>query len=182
MLSDDELMQSIARGESAAFAVLFERHAKVVFGYAHFILGETAKAEDVAQEVWLRVVKLAPSYRGEGHFRAWIKTMTRNLCFIELRNAKRLISMVEEDHDFASTVDLEKELQAAQLKEDLHVALSQLPDLQRVALLLWMGESLTYEEIANQLNLTVSAVKSLLFRAKRNLEHRLLPTGKLHNG
>ena len=71
-LTDDELMGKIAEGCSDSFNVLFERHGPKVFGYAKKILGDHERAEDVSQEIWVKVVQQAPSYSKEGYFKAWV--------------------------------------------------------------------------------------------------------------
>jgi RNA polymerase sigma-70 factor (ECF subfamily) len=176
---DDDLMGQIAKGDSGAFRRLFEKHGGHVVGYATRYLQSRDRAEDVAQEVWIKVVRLAPSYAGKGHFVAWVYTMIRNHCLNELRSQKRFVSLSplsqEESQEslaleLPAPDDLENELLKKENWANLKAKIDNLPEVQRVALLLYVVEDLSYEEIAQELNATVSSVKSLLFRARRQLE------------
>jgi RNA polymerase sigma-70 factor (ECF subfamily) len=179
--SDDELMQAIARGNQKAFALLFRRHSKGVLGYGVKLLGSKALGEDISQDVWIKVVKMAPSYQATQNFTAWILTITRNSCFDYLRSQKNLVAF-DETHLSETLPDLSKQsvleiLSSADEVSAVQSAIANLPDSQRAALVLWMSEDLSYDDIANQLGTTVSAVKSALFRARETLALKLRPAG-----
>jgi RNA polymerase sigma-70 factor, ECF subfamily len=82
---DDELMAALAKGDRQALAELYERHVRAVFAYARRTLNHEAEAEDVAQEVFMRVYDHASRYRPEEHFRAWVLRICLNLCRDRLR-------------------------------------------------------------------------------------------------
>lgn len=176
-LEDDELMVKIASGCQKSFSVLFERHGGKILGYAKKILSDHEKAEDVSQEIWMKVVKLAPNYRGEGFFKAWVMTMTRNTCLNILRKDQRLsfkddVSDVIEQGASLDD-DFEKKMQQSFNLEIIKEALNELPEMQKLTLTLLITEELSYEEIAKEYDLSVSATKSLIFRARKSLQEKL---------
>ncbi|MCC7404913.1 MAG: RNA polymerase sigma factor [Bdellovibrionales bacterium] len=176
--SDDELMQRLAQGDQRAFAELFERHAGKILGYACRLVGDQARAEDVSQDVWFRIVKTAPSYQGSGHFIAWAFTLTRNRALNSIRDAKKLDEALaggsgDELVDLPDRDDLEEKIMKLAEVERVKNAIDKLPEVQRVALVSWLTEDLSYDELAAQLGTSVPAVKSLLFRARRSLEQAL---------
>ncbi|MCB0363801.1 MAG: RNA polymerase sigma factor [Bdellovibrionaceae bacterium] len=177
-LTDDELMKRLAQGDQRAFAELFERHAGKILGYACRLMGDKAKAEDVSQDVWLKVVKAAPSYTGSGHFIAWAYTLTRNRALNVIRNSKRLDEAIsvgggDEGVDVPDREELEEKVMNLAEVERVKQEIDKLPDAQRVALVTWLTEDMTYDELAAHMDTSVSAVKSLLFRARRSLEEAL---------
>ena len=177
--SDDELMLKIASGDRRAMSVLFERHSSLVLGYAQRLLGRVEKAEDISQDVWVRVVKAAKSYQGQGQFLAWVKTLTRNACFNEMRQQKRwepkeeIEALAESLTESDLRASLEEGLIVKNKIEVVKLAIDRLPDMQRVVLVTYLNEEGGYEEISRSLGITVSSVKSLLFRARRSLQEKL---------
>ena len=176
-MTDDELMKKIAVGNNRAFQLLFDRHSGKVYGYARRLMGDQQRAEDISQEVWMKIVKMAPQYQPTAHFIAWIFTIVRNTSFNHLRNLKNLRDDTSEallESDFKmdkSSVEeiLVKEDDAKKVRQKIE----ELPSNQRILLTAWMTEDLSYEDLAREMDLSVSAVKSLLFRAKRTLEKSL---------
>lgn len=167
--SDGELMQLIASGNESAFQEVYHRYHRLVFGYGVRILKERGLAEDVAQEVWIRVVRLSTSYRGEGALKFWLMKVTRNSALTLIRKRGIVAEAVAGEEiatDAAETAQqLTRGIELARLSE----LMGQLPDGQRVALVLWISESLSYDEIASEMNVSVEAVKSLIFRARKTL-------------
>jgi RNA polymerase sigma-70 factor (ECF subfamily) len=137
-------------------------------------MGNRQGAEDVAQEVWMKVVRASQSYRGEGKFAAWLMTIARTTCLSALRRAGDEEVAFDEgmendvpdlDRDGVE-VEMGRQQTLAQLKKNIDA----LPDAQRAVLTMWMANEMSYEDIARELGLSPSAVKSLLFRARQNLE------------
>ena len=182
-------MMRVRHGDRAAFAELVEYHQQRVVGTVARMLGaDAAEAEDIGQQVFLRVWKSAARYEPTAKFTTWLYTITRNLVFNELRRRKhRPVSSfdAESPDGSASSGDSTarfEDLQAAapdatllqaELQEAISAAIAQLPEAQRMAIVLRRYEELSYEEIASVLQLTVPAVKSLLFRARVLLRERL---------
>jgi RNA polymerase sigma-70 factor (ECF subfamily) len=178
---DVRLMGLVSAGDASAFEKLVERHQRLVVGTVGRMLGNHSDAEDIAQQVFVRVWKSAKRYVPRAKFTTWLLKITRNLVFNELRRRARhpavpLQGELEEEErpirdENATAPDaslLEQELQKA-----IDAAIAELPETQRLAVILRRYEELSYEEIAETLEQSVSAVKSLLFRARTELRESL---------
>jgi len=174
-------MCQVATGDMAAFERIVERHQALVAGTVARMLGNNADVEDIAQQVFIRVWRSAKRYQPKAKFTTWLLTITRNLVFNELRRRRRHVAVsLQADNeseerplpdDVAKAPDatlLQRELQKA-----IEEAIDRLPEVQRMALILRRFEELSYEDIADVLDLTVPAVKSVLFRARTELRERL---------
>jgi RNA polymerase sigma-70 factor, ECF subfamily len=178
---DVRLMGLIAGGDMTAFEQLVERHQALVAGTAGRMLGSNSDVEDIAQQVFIRVWKSAGRYRPQAKFTTWLLKITRNLVFNELRRTKRRAQMPLQTEPQAEEIALPDETTPApdaslledELQRAIENAITQLPDAQRMALILRRYEDLSYEDIAEVLDLSVPAVKSLLFRARTELRARL---------
>jgi RNA polymerase sigma-70 factor (ECF subfamily) len=178
---DIRLMGLASAGETAAFEQLVERHQRLVIGTVGRMLGTHSDAEDIAQQVFVRVWKNAKRYVPRAKFTTWLLKITRNLVFNELRRRSRHPQVplqsesdeeerpLKDEHAVAPDASLlEHELQEA-----VDAAIADLPETQRLAVILRRYEELSYEEIAETLDQSVSAVKSLLFRARTELRESL---------
>ena len=167
-------MEKIAEGSQTAFRDLFEKYSGSLLGYCQRLLSNQSLAEEVTQEVWMKVIKLAPNYKAEGHFKAWLFTMARNTCFNQLRSQKNFNKYSESIKAEALSPkqeeNLEEFFESKETMESLKMAVDQLPDNQRAAIVLWLGDEMDYQEISKELDLSLSATKSLLFRAKKSIE------------
>ena len=95
-------MQILAKGDEAAFRVLFARHGSLVFGYCMRILqGDRSVAEDICQNVWIKIIRSAPDYQGQGNFRAWLLTITRNASYEYFRKERRWVDQEEDELEAA---------------------------------------------------------------------------------
>ena len=183
-------MMRVRGGDRAAFAELVECHQQRVVGTVARMLGaDAAEAEDIGQQVFLRVWKSAVRYEPTAKFTTWLYTITRNLVFNELRRRKhRPVTSFDAEppdgmagaggdptsrfEDFQAPAP-DATLLQAELQEAISAAIAQLPEAQRMAIVLRRHEELSYEEISSVLRLSVPAVKSLLFRARVLLRERL---------
>jgi RNA polymerase sigma-70 factor (ECF subfamily) len=178
---DVRLMGLIARGDMPAFEQLIERHQALVAGTAARMLGSNSDVQDIAQQVFIRVWKSAARYRPRAKFTTWLLKITRNLVFNELRRTKRRAQMPLQPDPEGEEITLPDEVTAPpdasllehELQRAIEDAIGQLPETQRMALILRRYEELSYEDIAEVLDLSVPAVKSLLFRARTELRARL---------
>jgi len=178
---DVRLMGLIGGGDMAAFEQLVERHQALVAGTAARMLGSNSDVEDIAQQVFIRVWKSASRYRPRAKFTTWLLKITRNLVFNELRRTKRRAQLPLQAEPDAEEIPLPDEVTAApdasllesELQQAIENAIAELPETQRMALILRRYEDLSYEDIAEVLDLSVPAVKSLLFRARTELRARL---------
>lgn len=180
-LDDIELMTRVREGDAEAFAMIVERHQHRVVGTIAKMLGSVTEAEDVAQQVFLRVWRSAPRWKPTAKFTTWLLTITRNLVFNEVRRQKRsrTSSLDEEseqnmpEREDVSVISPAQELANRELEQVVDAAIAELGEQSRMALILRRYEELPYEEIAEILGTTVPAVKSLLFRARTELRARL---------
>ena len=178
---DVRLMRLVAEGDTAAFEQLIERHQALVAGTIARMLGSNADVEDIAQQVFIRVWKSAARYVARAKFTTWLLKITRNLVFNEMRRAKRHPHLPVQIEPEAEEMPLRDEATATpdatllqrELQEAIENAITLLPETQRMALVLRRYEELSYDEIAEVLDLSVPAVKSLLFRARTELRERL---------
>lgn len=179
---DIRLMGLVSGGDTGAFENLIERHQRLVVGTVARMLGNNSDVEDIAQQVFVRVWKSAKRYVPRAKFTTWLLKITRNLVFNELRrrsrHAQASVRVESEDEgppirdERAVAPDaslLEKELQLA-----IETAIAQLPETQRMALVLRRYDELSYEQIADVLDQSLPAVKSLLFRARTELRDHLI--------
>jgi RNA polymerase sigma-70 factor (ECF subfamily) len=178
---DVRLMQLVAGGDTNAFEQLIERHQALVAGTVARMLGSNSDVEDIAQQVFIRVWKSARRYVPRAKFTTWLLKITRNLVFNELRRSKRHAHIPLQSEPGAEEIPLKDETNPApdaslletELQRAIEEAIMQLPESQRMALVLRRYEQLSYEQIAEVLDLSVPAVKSVLFRARTELRTRL---------
>ena len=178
---DIRLMALVGAGDEKAFEQLVERHQRLVVGTVGRMLATGSDAEDIAQQVFVRVWKNAKRYEPRAKFTTWLLKITRNLVFNELRRRSRhpqvpLQSETEEEErplKDEHAVAPDASLLEHELQEAVDAAIAELPETQRMAVILRRYEELSYEEIAEALDQSVSAVKSLLFRARTELRQSL---------
>lgn len=180
-ISDVSLMAKVALGDHAAFEELVTRHQYAVVGTVAKMLGNPSEAEDIAQQVFLRLWKSAPRYKPTAKFTTYLFTITRNLVFNETRRKSRRgeQSLDEQAEDWHQQFEEEEhnrpdeQVLQAELQQAVDQAIRCLPDKQRMAVVLRRYEKMPYEEIASVLGISVSAVKSQLFRARSSLRESL---------
>jgi RNA polymerase sigma-70 factor (ECF subfamily) len=178
---DVQLMQLVSKGDTAAFEKLIERHQTLVAGTIARMLGSNSDVEDIAQQVFIRVWKSAGRYVPRAKFTTWLLKITRNLVFNELRRSKRRAQVPLQIEPGAEELPLkdgataspDASLLETELQQAIQKAITELPESQRMAIVLRRYEELSYEQIAEILDLSVPAVKSVLFRARTELRVRL---------
>jgi len=183
-VSSEDLMAKTAGGDELAFEILVRRHETSVLNLIYRYIGDRTKARDLAQETFVRVWRAADRYQPKAKFTTWIYSITANLCLNELRLAKGKKFIPLETEGEGEKESSETHSDASQSPEDLLLAeergrqvseaLQSLPDSQRMALILKRYENLSYAEIAKVMECSVSAVESLLVRAKKNLQEKLI--------
>ena len=172
---DGELMKAIAKGNAKAFRELFSRYSSLVLGYSRRMVKDQGLAEDVSQEVWMRVVRAASTYQDKNVFRAWLLNIVRNTSLNLLRSRSHFEFKAEYDEkDIGFSRDeIETFFSRNQELKKVKALIEALPDQQRLALVIWLSEDVSYEDLARELDTSVSAVKSLLFRARTTLEQQM---------
>ncbi len=175
------LMLRVKEGDTRAFEELVELHQRVVIGTVARMLNNVDDAHDVAQQVFVRVWRSAPRYEPSAKFTTWLFTIMRNLVFNEMRRRgrKREVSMEErqEEHHVepatAGRTNPDSVVAQSELEVAIDRAIRSLPEKQRLAVLLRRDQDMPYEEICVVLKMSLSAVKSLLFRARNDLKEKL---------
>ncbi len=186
---DVRLMLQVRDDDAAAFEELVMRYQNRVIGILIHLTRKREQAEDLAQEVFLRVFRARKRYTPDAKFSTWLFTIANNVAL----NAKRSLARRREvnlgadgrDDDGPPALDqmaLEasglmptRQLDKAERAQMVRLAIEALPERQRVALLLSKFENMSYVEIAETMEMTVQATKSLLSRARENLRAILEP-------
>ncbi len=178
---DVALMIRVKNGDEAAFEELIHRHQGAIVGTVAKMLGNASDAEDIAQQVFIRLWKSAPKYKVKAKFTTFLYTIMRNLVFNESRrrNNKKEHSIEEREDDLhiqtedPNTTSPDNDYLQKELQKAVDQAISELPEKQRLAVILRRYEGLSYDDISETLDLSVSAVKSQLFRARTTLRESL---------
>jgi RNA polymerase sigma-70 factor (ECF subfamily) len=174
-------MELVSAGDTGAFEDLVERHQRLVWGTVARMLGSNSDVEDIAQQVFVRVWKSAIRYVPRAKFTTWLLKITRNLVFNELRRRSRhaQLPVLGESEETARPIADERatppdaSLLEQELQQAIETAIAALPETQRMAVVLRRYDELSYEQIAEVLDQSVPAVKSLLFRARTELRSSL---------
>jgi RNA polymerase sigma-70 factor (ECF subfamily) len=182
-LNELELIQQLRAGDELAFKSLVENYQDLVYNTALGVVQNSEDAEDVAQEVFIQVFRSIDQFKGDARLSTWIYriTTTKALDHIRSRKRKKRFAFITSlfganDELIHDPVDFQHPGVALDRKEQaalLFRMIEQLPDNQKVAFTLHKTEELSYQEIADVMQLSVSAVESLLFRARQNLRKLL---------
>jgi len=183
--SDVQLMLDVKAGDDASFNLLLQKYRTPLINFLFRMVRDSATAEDLAQEVFLRVYRARKRYSPSAKFTTWLFRIATNLALNSVRDNRHRQMDVSID---ASVEDDEAPLQlpAREMRIDEHMierdraefirqAISSLPEKQRAAVLLHKYEEMDYAEIAKILECSESALKSLLFRAYETLRVQLAP-------
>lgn len=175
-------MARIKQGDTEALRLLIETHQHRVIGTVAKMLGDDSDAEDIAQQVFIRIWKSAVRYEPTAKFTTWLFKITRNLVFNELRRRKRhparsLDACTEDDRPMQTADPGAKAPDVSMLDAEMQAAIQrsieELPEIQRMAVILRRYDDIPYEDIGEILGLSVPAVKSVLFRARTELREKL---------
>jgi RNA polymerase sigma-70 factor (ECF subfamily) len=183
---DAALMMRVKQGDTEAFALLVNKYKQPIINLVYRMLRDLTEAEDLAQNVFVQVYKSAPRYQVSSKFSTWLFTIAKNLCLNEIRRRSRhpadSIDATRPDddqplHQFEDKKSFQppENLLQGELQHKVEEALAELPENQRVAILLCRQDELSYEEIAKVLGCSLSATKSLIHRARETLKARLKP-------
>jgi RNA polymerase sigma-70 factor (ECF subfamily) len=185
--SDVQLMLDVKAGDDASFDLLLQKYRTPLVNFLYRMVRDTATAEDLAQEVFLRVYRARKQYSPSAKFTTWLFRIATNLALNSVRDNRH--HQKDVSIDAASSPDEDAapmQLPAPEMRIDEHMierdradyirkVISELPEKQRVAVLLHKYEEMDYAEIARILECSESALKSLLFRAYETLRVQLAP-------
>jgi RNA polymerase sigma-70 factor (ECF subfamily) len=183
---DVALMVRVKRGDTAAFSELVEKYKQPVMNFVARMLGDLTEAEDVCQAVFVQVYRSAERYKASAKFSTWLYTIARNLCLNELRRRSRhpaesmdasqsAQSEIQPQYEDKRNPSPPDQLLQGELETKIDQALADLPENQRLAILLCRQDELSYEEISEILGCSLSATKSLIHRGRETLKHKLKP-------
>lgn len=176
--SDEQLIEWVANGDASCLGTLFERHHRAVFQYCRQLTRNPAVAEDLVQDIFLKLLKKASDYRGQGCFKAWMFCIAHNVAFDQLRKTKRQHGYYS-DSDIAedNLIDHRSTEQVAAGKQHLQqvsLALARVPA--KTQEVIWLGRFVfdNYEELGQALGCNASAARVRMHRAMQQLNSTLL--------
>jgi RNA polymerase sigma-70 factor (ECF subfamily) len=180
--SDEQLVRQFLDGERESFSLLVRRHQERIMRVCLRLLLSTADAQDACQEVFIKTAERLHMYQPSAQFSTWLYRIAVNHCLNVLRSRRRRRWLSPFSKEPATLLDIaateDDPLQNTEKQErqqQVRLALAALPEEQRLAVVLHRYEGLSYEEIAQVLQVSVSAVESRLHRAKKNLLQLLEP-------
>lgn len=194
---DVALMMALKEGDDSAFAELVERHQSRILTLIYRFVSNEAEAEDLAQEVFLRVYRTRHRYEPKARFSTWLYRIAANISLNALRSRSRrrnisvpLAADNDETQEGRSSQRVEDHriaapgarLDSAEMRGQIREAIDALPENQKVAVILNKYEDMSYDDIASVMGCSTMAVKSLLARARNNLRERLeyyVETGRI---
>ena len=178
--SDEELIRLVAAGDEASFARLVDRYQRAVFSTTRRYLGSSPDVEDLAQDVFASVWQNARRFEGRSKFSTWLYRIVVNRCLKHRRKHHVALESLDEPNAEAPvpeplTVEFNQRLEQERKSRIVNQAISELPERQRLALILTRFEGKSYEEAGEIMGVSLSAIESLILRAKENLAKRLEP-------
>ena len=176
MSKDEQLMSRVAKGDLDLFEEIVRRHQRTAWRIAFRFLGDSAEAEDIAQDAFLRILAAAPRYKPSATFSTYLYRVVVRLC-IDHTKKKRPIF----DNTLLKSIDPSPGPAATLIRKDKNAlvrrAIGTLPFRQRMVVILKYYEGLRYDEIARAMGTTVKAVERLLNRARTALKTSLFSPG-----
>lgn len=177
---DEELASELARGDGEPFAILFDRHRRGVYNYVLRLCGRRHDAEEITQDVFMRMLKHCRAFRGESRFKSWLWTIATNACRDHLRKRRTKQKHKPQMRATEETLaDNSTQPEARALTEERaqHVrqALLELSDDERAVVVLRHYENMKFAEIARMLDIPLSTAKSRMRYAFEKLERSLKP-------
>ncbi len=186
-MKEEELIRNLAANNSGAFKNLVDTYQGLVLSTARGFVKNEEDARDLSQEVFIKIFRSLDQFRGESGLSTWIYRITVNLSMNYLRDQKKHRNTQSLDYQSdgngpkkpvreiiqGKQVAPDKELENKDRAKFLHIALDSLPENQRKAFVLSKYDDLSYKEIAEVLEISISSVESLLFRARKNLQKKL---------
>ena len=180
------MMRRVQAEEPGAFALLVERYQAPVLNTVFKYVGNRAISEELAQDVFVRIYRARKTYEQTARFDTWLYRIVFNLCVnaTEYGKRRRALSLdadgrQEEDDGPRIAVDDRnaatplEQMEKRELQEQVRLAIARLPGQQKAALIMSRYQGMPYQEIAESLETSVEAIKSLLFRARENLRQLL---------
>jgi RNA polymerase sigma-70 factor (ECF subfamily) len=183
--TDAEIMLRAKAGDESAFAYLVQKYRRPMVSFMYRMSHNAAAAEDLAQEVFLRVYRSRTSYEASAKFTTWLYRIATNLAVNHARDTRHerpenMASLDEPDEETGTTMDVadssltvEQQILRRERMEAIRKKVQALPERQRMAVIMHKYQQMDYRQIGEVLKLSESATKSLLFRAYESLREQL---------
>jgi RNA polymerase sigma-70 factor (ECF subfamily) len=170
-----QLVEGCRRGDPEAFRGLFEKYKDMVYSVALRYSGDTAVAQDIAQDTFLKLFSTIGSFRGDSNFDAWLYRMVVNSCFDQKRKMRRLTPLLDGVLDVMRTPDASvlDEVLRSEMSTHVRAVVDSLAPDQKMVVVLRYTQGLSYDEIAGILGCAAGTIASRLNRAHKVLERRL---------
>jgi RNA polymerase sigma-70 factor (ECF subfamily) len=174
-MNEAELVRQAQRGDTEAYAVLVGLHERFVYNLALRSLGNSEDAADAAQDAFIRAWVGLADFRGQSRFRTWLYRIVINLCINRSPRLRKDLEALTHDEflELPSLETVAAKVEQRELRAIVYREVERLPEQYRLLISLRYQHELTYEEIANLLDLPLGTVKTGLFRAKERLRERL---------
>lgn len=173
---DVDLMLRFQKGDERAFEELVRRHTRGLLNLVYRYLGDASRAEDVAQDIFVKVYRARRKYQPKAKFSTWLYRIAVNHCLNEIRARRSEPAVASPSDDLVEETAGEHpdaRLGRAELQQAVKRAIDALPENQRMAVLLARYEEMNYGQIAETMGMSLEAIKALLHRAKENLKQAL---------
>src|SRR5580704_9667050 len=164
-LAEKRWLTALAQGDPSALGGLYEMYGERIFRYTYRMLGNRSDAEDATAETFLRVLRRSAELRADGAFRTWLFRIARNLCIDKLRQHKLMELPPDAQYSGAE--------ERTTLRVTVHQALGELPHEYIEPIVLCDLEDMSTQEAADVLKISLPALKSRLYRARRALRDKL---------
>ena len=177
-VNERELVERCRRGDEGAFQELVDGYKNLVFALIARTVQDRSRAEDLAQDVFLRIHRGLPYFRGEARLSTWIYRIVANVCVQERgqqANAGATLSLDDTRAAVRTPAATDRQFSDLELKDRLEKAIAQLPAQQRFLVAAHYLQGVRYEDLAEALRMPLGTVKTHLFRAKQQLRRLLEP-------
>ena len=168
-----DLVERCRRGDEGAFQELVDEHKRLVFALIARVIPDRSRTEDAAQDVFLRIYRGLPYFRGESRLSTWIYRIVANVCAQEQTRRPAAASLDDDRTRPATPAAMDRQFSDFELRERLEKAIARLPPNQRLLVAAHYLEGVQYEDLAEALNLPMGTVKTHLYRAKQQLRRML---------
>ncbi|HMS54150.1 MAG TPA: sigma-70 family RNA polymerase sigma factor [Fimbriimonadaceae bacterium] len=189
-IEDNVLVERAKKGDRDAFDQLIRKHEKRAYQYAFRLTSNPEEAADIVSDAFIRVFTAVKNFKGNSAFTTWLYRILTN-CFLDMkkreknRQATSLESVMQTDEgEFERQIEDDgptphEELERRERERSVQDAVTRLPEYQQAMIVMYHGEMLSYEEIAEALDLPIGTVKSRLNRARLSLREELVPDEEL---
>jgi len=174
---DAQIIKLVAEGDEGAFEQLVHKYQQAVFNTIYRYIGNQDDVQDLAQEIFIKVWRNAGKFKGKSKFSTWLYRIVVNHCINYRRKNKRRHVSLDELTEKGRTPEafkVEPDWEQRRTVQLVRKAVDELPDRQRMALVLAQFEEKSYKEIAEIMKISLSSVESLVFRARAALRHKLV--------